>query len=261
MRFRGSMRENSSLKRFFVDFPEKPETLPAEIAVSDAFTAHHLKSVLRARPGERVVIVDASRETAYEAVIADLQKASVTFLVEVKLPAIAEPLPKVTLAVALIKEQRWDWLLQKATELGARTIQPLMTERAVIRLDVKDFPKKQERWQAVLRSAAEQSEGLFIPEIKPPLSVQAFLNNADIARRLLLQERGETRPPLREALRNTPAGQPLVLAVGPEGGWTRDELRSFEQAGFTGVSLGQRILRAETAAIAAMSAVVYEYGE
>lgn len=263
MRFLEFMQTNSELKRFFVNFPNSITTLPADVRVADAVTAHHLKSVLRAKPGEAVVVVDAERQVAYKAKITDLQKVSVDFRVEEALQIVADPLPQVTLAVALIKEQRWDWLLQKATELGVQAIQPLMTERSIIRLDAKDFAKKQERWQAVLRSAAEQSEGLFIPQIETPCTVQNFLRNSqktDVLC-LILEERGAARQPMREALRNTQAKQPLLLAIGPEGGWTVDELTAFEQAGFTGVSLGHRILRAETAAVAAMVAVVYEHGE
>jgi 16S rRNA (uracil1498-N3)-methyltransferase len=257
MRSAASTKSNE-LKRFFVNLPEYVSSFPSDVTVSDAFTAHHLKSVLRAKPGEAVVIVHA--ETAYEAVITDLQKNSVAFCVEAKLPAIEDNLPHVTLVVALIKEQRWDLLLQKATELGVRSLQPLLTERSVIRLDEKDFSKKLERWQSVLRSAAEQSEGLFIPSIETPLSVAAYLQQSPADLRLILQERGDTRKPMRDVLQEH-TKQSIALAIGPEGGWTTGELDLFEHAGFTGVSFGQRILRAETAAMAAMAAVVYAHGD
>lgn len=259
MRSAASTKNNSELKRFFVNLPERISSLPVDVMVSDTFIAHHLKSVLRAKPGETVVIVDA--ETAYEAVVTDLQKNSVDFRVEAKLPTITDNLPHVTLAVALIKEQRWDLLLQKATELGVRSIQPLLTERSVIRLDEKDFSKKLERWQSILRSAAEQSEGLFIPLVETPLSVQDYLKKSSDDLRLMLQERGDVRKPMRDVLNAHPTKRSITLAIGPEGGWTVEELDFFEQSGFIGVSLGQRILRAETAAMASMAAVVYACGD
>jgi 16S rRNA (uracil1498-N3)-methyltransferase len=144
--------------------------------------------------------------------------------------------------------------------LGVRSIQPLLTERSVIRLYEKDFSKKLERWQSVLRSAAEQSEGLFIPVIETPLSVQTYLKKASNDLRLLLQERGDSRKPMRDVF-SAHQKRAVTLAIGPEGGWTVEELSLFEQSGFIGVSLGQRILRAETAAMAAMAAVVYAYGD
>lgn len=252
----------SALKRFFAGFHSAFSSFPAETQIVDVSTVHHLRSVLRAKPGERLVVVDAERRMAYDAVIQDLSKASVQLLLERILPASRDSLPMVTLAVSLIKEQRWDWMLQKATELGVSAIQPLITERSVIRLEDAAVPKKLERWRAVLRSAAEQSEGLFIPEIYAPLTLDDFLHTSgDKGLRLLLQERGENRKPLKAALRQMSPEQTFLLAVGPEGGWSPAELSAFEQADFTGVSLGQRILRAETAAIAALSALVYEYGD
>lgn len=233
--------------------------------MSDEFTVHHLRTVMRAKPQELVTIVDGARETSYAAIIQDLQKHSVVLQVTQKLEIANNRLPHAVLAVSLIKEQRWDWLLQKATELGVRTFQPLLAERSVIRLDVADIPKKLERWQAVLRSAAEQSEGLFIPEILPPLTVKDYLSSLppDViknAMKLILRERGDERQTLKQQLASLDPQQATIFATGPEGGWSEKELISFEQAGFTAVSLGARILRSETAVVAAMAAFVYEHG-
>lgn len=253
--------DHRTAKRFFVPLNESISTFPCELSVTDDVVVHHLRTVMRAKSGEAVVIVDGERGHAYAAVIQNLQKHSVFLRVEWKLEVETTSLPHAVLAVALIKEQRWDWLLQKATELGVRTIQPLLAERSVIRLGASDVPKKLERWQAVLRSAAEQSEGLFIPTILPPLAVQEYLaQSSGDALRLLLRERGENRQSLKQALRTLQAEQSVTFAVGPEGGWAERELTAFEQAGFLSVSLGQRILRSETAAVAAMAALAYERG-
>jgi 16S rRNA (uracil1498-N3)-methyltransferase len=250
----------AGLKRFFAPLEAPIRSFPAELTVTDDFVVRHLGTVMRAKPGEMVIITDESRETVYIAQIQGLQKKSVVFTVQSQLPQGEDPLPHTTLAVALIKEQRWDWLLQKATELGVRSIQPLFSERCIIRLSASDIPKKLERWGGVLRSAAEQSEGLFIPAILPPLPLTPFLSQSAAsganALKLVLMERGENRLTLKNKLAQAQSGQPIILAVGPEGGWTEAEKASFTQAGFEPVSIGQRILRSETAAIAAMSAIV-----
>lgn len=263
LRSPASTTAKAELKRFFADLPELVTTFPADVAVTEEFVVHHLRIVMRAKPGERVILVDAVRELAYEGVLQAIDKHHISMTLECLLSTNASKLPPVTLAVALIKEQRWDWLLQKATELGVRSFQPLLSERTVIRLSDSDILKKQERWQAVVRSAAEQSEGLFIPKMQTPLGLAQFLKALPpTALRVLLAERGEERQSLKTVLAGSSSelqsGQPLIIAIGPEGGWTEREVEAFLQAGFIAASLGERILRSETAAIAAMSALVYE---
>ena len=249
----------AGLKRFFAPFAAPLSSFPVELEVTDDFVVRHLGTVMRAKPGETVVITDDYREIAYAARIEALQKKAVTFSVLGQLPQLVDPLPPTTLAVALIKEQRWDWLLQKATELGVRVIQPLLSERCIIRLSSGDVPKKLERWGGVLRSAAEQSEGLFIPTILPPVSVGHYLQQAPKdALRLVLMERGNDRLTLKSVLGQAKPQKPLILTIGPEGGWTDSEQAAFASAGFMPVSIGQRILRSETAAISAMAALVAE---
>ncbi len=256
------MTHPAGLKRFFVTLSDVVESFPSEILVDDEFVVHHLRTVMRAKAGEAVCVVDGQRRRVYQGVIQALEKRSVTLRLESSLQSPEKTLPPVTLAVALIKEQRWDWLLQKATELGVEIIQPLVSDRTVIKLDGKDIAKKLERWEAVLRSAAEQSEGLFVPRLLPPLSVSAYCQNASAGEssRILLAERGEQRILLKACWSSLDTNAPIMIAIGPEGGWTDQELDCFAASGFAFASLGQRILRSETAAIAAMAAVVYEFG-
>lgn len=249
------------LKRFFVPLSSALQSFPQAIEVTDETTVHHLRTVMRAKAGERVVIVDAERQQAYQAVISNLERHALSLQVEGLLPDSNEGLPHITLIAALIKEQRWDTLLQKSTELGVNTIQPVFSERSIIRLDERDFAKKQERWQSVARSAAEQSEGLFIPPVETPQTLTSLFKSIPTnAFKLLLQERGDTRPVMRDILRSRKSDQSIWIAIGPEGGWTDTEIQAFQDAGFIGVSLGQRVLRSETAAMAAMAALVYETG-
>lgn len=254
--------ETFHLKRFFITLNQPPAEFPALVTVEDEFVVHHLRIVMRAKVGEPVVLVDGERRQAYLGKLQAIEKRSVEVLVQSLIEKPADPLPAVTLAVALIKEQRWDWLIQKATELGVELIQPIASERTMVKLGDKDISKKVERWEAVMRSAAEQSEGLFIPKILPPVSVSALCANLEYkqSRQVLLAERGENRDTLKTMLAQSEASQPILFAIGPEGGWTDQELKQFETAGFTFTSLGQRIMRSETAAMAAMASVVYEWG-
>ncbi len=246
-----------AVKRFFVELPERFESFPADVETCDETTVHHLRNVVRARINERVVLVDDRRELAYAAVIREIQKASVVFSVEAVMPAPSKPLPTIMLAVALVKEQRWDWILQKSTELGVRTIQPLMGDHSVVR--VSDSDRKTGRWQAIVRSAAEQSEGLFIPDVAKPLTVKAFCVQPQSGTvRILLSERGDERLPLKQLLPQIKPEQTVVFAIGPEGGWSDAEIAAFQQAGFVSTVFGDRILRSETAATAAISALIYE---
>src|SRR5690606_5270658 len=141
-----------------------------------------------------------------------------------------------------------------------RRIIPLQAERCTVKIhQVRDIEKKLARWQAVVQNAAEQSEGLFVPEITSPMSLMQFAGAVEeVPVRLLLQERGE-RPALKAVLTH-PDFQTsrYAAAIGPEGGWNEAELQLFRFAGFLPVSLGARILRSETAAMALMSALLYE---
>lgn len=276
-------------KRVLCALPSEPSVFPAEIQVCDEAMVHHLRVVCRAKPGYRLVVVDKVREIAYQAVIGDLGKDVVLLHLENRLETPPSAIPTVILAAALIKEQRWDVLLQKATELGVRAIQPLLAERSVVRLSEKDFERKQARWLSVLQSAAEQSEGLFVPKIYPPQSVSALIaltqaGDTSLSRwclppsgsldqtasilKIVLRERGTERQPLKQVLSqyrrsshapSTSSNQAILLTIGPEGGWSLSEIQAFRQGGFLEASLGARVLRSETAAMAVAAAVAYEF--
>jgi 16S rRNA (uracil1498-N3)-methyltransferase len=257
-------------RRFFATIPpEITVELPAKLLISDAQTVHHLSAVCRAKAGERVVLTDPQREVAYAATVDEVSRHHLLIILDALLPATAKTLPPVTLIAALIKEQRWDPLLQRCTELGVRSILPVTAERSIVRLDPKEAEKKRSRWQGILQSAAEQSEGLFIPKLHAISTsvqdlAQQFLPEGEQATgsplKILLMERGQDRTPLKRLLQQETALaiRPVYIAIGPEGGWSDTEAETFQSMGFHFASLGDRILRSETAAMAAMAALVYE---
>ena len=191
----------SSLRRFFVAMPGRVTVFPSSFSVDDPFVVNHVRNVLRMRQNDSVLLMDSIEETSYIAVIQELNRKQCHFeLISAKPIPPPSLLPYVDLGVAMIREQRWDWLLQKVTELGVRSIHPLETERTVIQHSVSE--KKLERWKSVARSAAEQSEGTFLPDIHTPESLVTYC--ADIPGqcfKIALVARGESRQTLKNFIR------------------------------------------------------------
>jgi 16S rRNA (uracil1498-N3)-methyltransferase len=233
--------------RFFHTLPPTL-SLPCEWVIDDPNIVQHARQSLRLRPGEAFELVDRGRLINAELVRFDMVTMRVRLLEE-QLTGI-DPMPPVTVAMALIREERWRWMVQKVTEIGVHRIVPLVTERTIVQ--VSDPLAKQKRWQAVAQAAAEQSEGLFIPEVTVPVSVVDFARQAT-GFKVLLLERAVGREPLKHVLPATTDS--LNVVIGPEGGWTDAEIATFKEAGFVAASLGQRVLRSETAAMAFMGAV------
>jgi 16S rRNA (uracil1498-N3)-methyltransferase len=225
--------------------------------LSDSATCKHLAQVKRLKTGQQICLVHTPSETAYTATIQQLSSKQATVFVSDKLSDVISPLPNITLTVALIKGQRWDWLLQKATELGVRDIQPLITQHTVV--EWKNADHKLARWQEITKNAVEQCDGRFLPTIHNPMDFDDWLaKHPQTDVRLVLMERGPNRQPMRATLPSD-APKSITLVIGPEGGLSGHEAEQLIEAGFTNVLLGQRILRAETAAIAAISGIVALY--
>ena len=161
-------------------------------------------------------------------------------------------LADITLVLAVFKFDRMEWAIEKCTELGVSRIVPVIARRTDSHLAAA-AAKRSERWQRIARQAAEQSRRATPPEIAAAIKLAEALN-LPAALRIVLAE-SEARTLLRDVVKPDASDNGIVLAVGPEGGWTEDELQSFRQAGWTSASLGNTILRAETAAMAATAVV------
>ncbi|MFY9951031.1 MAG: RsmE family RNA methyltransferase [Candidatus Sulfotelmatobacter sp.] len=208
--------------------------------------ADHLVRVLRARVGEDFDIATGQ----------SVRRGRITLVkddrVEFELGEIisAACLTDITLVLAVYKFDRMEWAIEKCTELGVARIVPLISRRTDSHLAAASG-KRVERWQRIARQAAEQSRRSSPPEIAEPakLSEALYLSSG---LRILLSE-AENHRLLRDLPTHENASRGIVLAIGPEGGWTEEELQAFQQAGWISASLGNTILRAETAAIAAMA--------
>jgi 16S rRNA (uracil1498-N3)-methyltransferase len=236
-------RRTMARRRFFVDTVRNGQ---AELSGEDA---RHLTRVLRVEPGERYEISDNRR--VYLAEIETARKDEVVFRILEPVPP--RPLPvRVALFSALIKFDRFEWIVEKATELGVESITPVETARGEKGLE-RGAANRLQRWRRIALEASQQCRRDRLPSIAEPASLTGVLEQAATCRFALDEQSG--RPPLRFPAARGARDLVAVLA-GPEGGWTEQEREAFEGAGWTPASLGPLVLRAETAAVAALAIVM-----
>lgn len=219
--------------------------------------AEHLIRVLRARPGMEADVVAGGR--VFHSTVAAIEeggegKSEVRFNLVAELEA--EPALPITLVMSIYKFDRMEWALEKATELGVARIVPAIARRSEKHL-AQAATKRMERWRRVVYEAAQQSRRADVPLLGEPVLLSAHIKSESDAVRLVLaeQERAMTlRAALEEAVNAAGETMPaLEIAIGPEGGWAPEEEALFDALGWRAVSVGPRILRAETAAIAALA--------
>jgi 16S rRNA (uracil1498-N3)-methyltransferase len=215
--------------------------------------ARHASQVLRMGEGDKAVVFDG-RGRAGEVELQDVRKKNVGFRI-VREWREERAHPEIHLIVALIKNERFDWLVQKATELGAASIRPVAAARSVVKLEGKDAEKRRAKWEQAAIEAAKQCGHLVLPEIVPVSDpAEAFCSAPDGVKAIpALHEGGRL---LGEVL----AGQPqaVTFAIGPEGDWTESEIASARDCGFVAVDLGKHVLRSETAALHVLSAAAHQ---
>jgi 16S rRNA (uracil1498-N3)-methyltransferase len=282
----------SNTYRFFV---EAGAFSGRQIVIEDAELIHQLGTVLRLRAGERVLLLDNSG-WQYVVVLDSIERNRISGTVERKQLAGGEPRTKLTLYVALLRAERFEWILQKGTELGVSAFVPLICERSTVADADELSERKQERWRRIVREAAEQSRRGKLPRLATPLFLPAACDQAARRGQALLLWEGSGVPSLRRVLRGpsmpagssepqTGDGQPgsaqpaavspapilhpsspaapfsVALFSGPEGGFTAGEFETALRYGMIAVTLGPRTLRAETAPLVAATAILYEMGD
>ncbi|MGB3069423.1 MAG: 16S rRNA (uracil(1498)-N(3))-methyltransferase [Ottowia sp.] len=213
--------------------------------------ARHVQ-VLRLQPGSAITLFDG-RGGEWEAQVLRMGRSDVQVTVSAHHAIECEPTRRVHLAAGLMASDRMDWLIEKATELGASGFTPVLTERSSLRLSGERAEKKRTHWQAVAIAACEQSGRNQVPTVQEQLSFDELMRSPPAGHRLILSL-ADGALPLREALH--PGNEAVTLLSGPEGGFSPKEESAARAAGFTPVTLGTRVLRAETAPLAALSAIV-----
>ena len=219
--------------------------------------AHQVGRVLRLRPGDRVILLDGGGREA-EVALTTFGRDAVRGEVLACLVVPPPPGPVVTLYQAVLKGERFAWVLQKATELGVAAVVPVVTERTIVPWAEAAEVTRQARWARIVREAAEQCRRATLPTLHPPLRwPDACRRMIDSGAAVLLPWE-ESDAPLGPALAAARAAPAVAVAIGPEGGFAPAEIALAQAAGRDPVSLGPRILRAETAALAVCALLLVE---
>jgi len=238
--------------RFFIS----PEQVSGRSITISGEDVHHIVKVLRMKTGDELLLCDGNG-AEYSVKIAQVNKSDIT--TEVKARSKREiRYPLITLGQGLPKSDKMDWIVQKAAELGVANIVPLVTERTIVK--IKDEEKRISRWQKIAREAAMQSNRADIPAIGRIVSYNDFLRTPNFELpTLFLLPWEEGTVPIKGILRANPGMKNIVVLIGPEGGFSAHEAEAAQGKGFHLVSLGPNILRTETAAIAVLSMIGYEF--
>jgi 16S rRNA (uracil1498-N3)-methyltransferase len=236
-------------RRFFAppsafNFTKRTITLTAD-------EARHLREVLRLKPGDEVSVFDGAGKE-FRARVAQARRESAELDLDEEIqPARPESPLQITLAVALLKGEKFDLVVQKATELGVYKIAPLMTRFADIKLrDESDASKRVARWQRIALEAAKQSGRAVVPEVSLPVALASLLDGSCV---LFSERAGHGLTQI--------STDKVTAIIGSEGGWSDEELDQARAAGAQIVTLGGRILRAETAAITAAALIQHSFGD
>jgi 16S rRNA (uracil1498-N3)-methyltransferase len=241
------------MQRFFVP----PDSLGGDTVRLEGEVAHQITRVLRMKPGDEVVLLDGLG-WEYRVSLVSFGQEEVTGQLLEKRACPADPAHKVTLYLSLLnKPDKFEWALQKCTELGAARFVPMIAERSVASAPGSG---KMERWERIIQEAAEQSGRAILPSLEQTVSLGDALRTAraDETCIALMPALGADCS-VRQALEASP--KKVSLFIGPEGGFTEAELEQAQGAGVQLVTLGPRTLRAETAAVTALTVVMYELGE
>ncbi|MDP3294460.1 MAG: 16S rRNA (uracil(1498)-N(3))-methyltransferase [Nevskia sp.] len=216
--------------------------------------ARHVAQVLRMKVGEPLTLFNGDGGE-YAATITATGRRDVSVSVDRFDPVDRESRLAITLAQCVSKGERMDYTVQKAVELGVTRILPLLSERSVVKLDAERWDKKLEHWRGIATSACEQSGRTRLPEVAAVQKLDAWLASSDQALRLVLA------PTESVSLRSLAGATNIALLIGPEGGLSDHEIAAARRAGCIGIGLGPRVLRTETAGVAALAALQLLWGD
>jgi 16S rRNA (uracil1498-N3)-methyltransferase len=237
--------------RFFIS----PDQVSGPLITVTGEDVRHIGTVLRMRPGDELLLCDG-QGTDYSVTIKNVSRTEINAEIRTAMRRAIKS-PRVTLGQGLPKSDKMDWIVQKATELGVSAIVPLVTERTIVK--VRDEEKRAARWQKICREAAMQSNRPDMPNVEAIRTFADFLQtlNPEPGTLLLLPWEEGTKP-MKNVLRGNEGIKHVIILIGPEGGFSFSEAAIAQEHGFHLVSLGPNILRTETAAVAALSMILYE---
>jgi 16S rRNA (uracil1498-N3)-methyltransferase len=241
--------------RFFVT----PECIAASSVALNDDTAHQIRAVLRLRPEDEIDVLDNSGQV-YRVKLTTVNRTEVTGQIITRQLADTEPAVNVTLYQGTLKAQKFEWVLQKGTELGVSRFVPTVCQRSVAQ-NQKALLKKRTRWQAIIREAAEQSRRGKLPLLSVPVRFAEALTESTTLPLTLVPWEKSGQGSLGTVLSQVGSVSNIGIFIGPEGGFSPDEVALARQLGAHIISLGPRIMRAETAGLALCAAIFYTLGE
>jgi 16S rRNA (uracil1498-N3)-methyltransferase len=243
------------MPRFYVPNPR----IEQELLKVEGSEVRHIRRVLRLKVGDRLVIFDGSAKE-YEGIIVEESPSSVVIRVEgIFSPPKESPL-EITLAQSLLKGEKMEYLIQKATELGIKKIIPFFSSRSVPLLDKSKKLRRYHRWEKIAIEACKQCGRIAVPKVEPLQNYSEMLGMApsEALRLILWEKEGQG---LKEVLKESKGRTNIFFMVGPEGGMSDEEVGEAKTAGFIPITLGNRILRSETAGLCLLSVLQYEWGD
>ncbi len=241
------------MHRFFVS----PEKFTETSVVLTGDQAHQITRVLRLQVGDQFVVLDNAGWEYVVQITAVSHKQLIADIMQ-KQAAQGEPDVEITLYMGLMKRDKFEWVLQKCTEIGVTRFVPIVTQRSLVQ-DTKMKDNKFERWQKIITEAAEQSRRGKIPELCPPMKLADAFVQMDAELALIPWEEAGEGDMRAVLVGKRPSS--IALFIGPEGGFAAEEIELAQQHNIQPITLGKRILRAETAAIVASSVILYECGQ
>ncbi|TRW48141.1 16S rRNA (uracil(1498)-N(3))-methyltransferase [Aliidiomarina halalkaliphila] len=224
-----------------------------QVTLSDD-ASHHVGRVLRMQPGQSLELFDGS-DVRFAATILHVSKKSVQVEINDSITDSRESSLEIHLVQGISKGDRMDFVLQKSVELGVTSITPVFTQRCNVKLNQERLARKQDQWRKIVLGACEQSGRNWVPQVRDALALPQWLQNADTSQRVILDPYAQTR------FRDIPRSAAYTLIIGPEGGFTDDEVQLLSDHQCLGVQIGPRVLRTETAALAAITALQSHFGD
>ena len=242
------------MHRFFIP----PEWITPPTVRLQGQTARQIKTVLRMQVGDELVVLDNSG-LEWRVKLTEVGKDVIEGRIVNQQSAQGEPIVQITLYQGTLKGQKFEWVLQKATELGVSRFVPVICERSVVN-KVDALTKKYSRWQEIIREAAEQSRRGKLPVLETPVSLVDAVKQAQSNSLIIMPWEEANGASLKSILVQMKASH-ISVFIGPEGGFAEQEAALVREAGGAVVKIGPRILRAETAGLAVCAAILYEMGE
>lgn len=244
------------MHKFFID----KKNISGENLYITGDDVNHINKVLRLNTGDNILVCDGYSHEYTSKIIEINKKETICKIID-KFDNLSEPPVMVTLFQGLPKAQKMEYIIQKSVEIGIFKIQPVITQRVVVKTDGKDLTNKLERWRRISEEAAKQSNRGIIPEVLEPIDFEEAIKAIKSLDLSIIPYEKEKVTGLKKILSDKPHVKNIGVMIGPEGGFDELEIDKCIKTGVIPVTLGPRILRTETAGIAALSMILYEIGD